>query len=137
MARPKKARTICSLPEIKDFNTTDNPSKSVLLTVDEYEAVRLIDYLGLTQNECAKQMDVARTTITAIYDSAKYKISDSIVNHKAVKIRGGDYEICPNSKYCCGHCGRNRCGRCNHGKCELCTGIFHERGRECYVMQYN
>lgn len=135
MARPKKTRTICSMPKTDEFNMCGNSKDTVKLTVDEYEAVRLIDYMGLTQNECARQMEVARTTITAIYDSAKYKISDSIINHKAVKIEGGDYELCSGAKYCCGHCGQNKCGRCNHGKCDRCTGIFHERGRECFVLQ--
>lgn len=137
MARPKKSRTICGVPKISSFNNGCNTKGTVELTVDEYEVVRQIDYLGLTQNECARQMQVARATIAAIYDTAKYKISDSMVNNKAVKIEGGDYEVCTGSKYCCGHCGQNRCGRCNHGKCDRCTGIFHERGRECYVLQYN
>lgn len=136
MSRPKKTRTICEIPRIKEFNCC-NSDKDVHLTIDEYETIRLIDYMGFTHLECAKQMNVARTTVTAVYDSAKYKISDSVINHKTVRIHDGDYKLCKNSKYCCGHCGQNKCGRCNHGECELCTGIFHERGRECYVLQYN
>ncbi|MCD7797208.1 MAG: DUF134 domain-containing protein [Clostridiales bacterium] len=133
MARPKKSRRICMQPQSAEFNVSPG-GKTISLSVDEYEAVRLIDYIGLTQNDCAKQMDVARTTITAIYDSAKYKLADSLINHKTVKAEGGDYMLCPNSKYCCGKCGQNRCGKCHHGDCDLCSGIFHERGRECFVL---
>ena len=41
------------------------------MTVDEYEAIRLIDLLGFTQEECAKQMSVARTTVQGIYAEAR------------------------------------------------------------------
>ncbi len=136
MARPKKSRRVCAVPDIKKFNGNCEKDE-ISITVDEYEAVRLIDYVGLTQQECAKQMQVARSTITAIYDNARYKISDSIVNSKPLKIEGGDYELCPNSKHCCGQCGKNRCLRCKHGTCERCIGIFHEPGKECFVIQYN
>ncbi len=137
MARPRKNRRICSIPDAKKFNKSYGSKDTIDITVDEYETVRLIDYVGLTQQECAKQMQVARSTITAIYDSARYKISDSIVNGKALEVDGGDFELCPNAKHCCGQCGKNRCGRCKHGTCDRCIGIFHEPGRECFVVQYN
>lgn len=137
MSRPRKHRRICSVPDEKNYNVNANKDKTIDITVDEYEVVRLIDYVGLTQQECARQMQVARSTITAIYDTVRYKISDSIVNSKAIKVEGGDYEVCPNSKHCCGQCGKNRCGRCKHGSCDRCIGIFHEPGMECFVVQYN
>lgn len=137
MSRPRKHRRVCSVPDEKNYNINANKDKTIDITVDEYEVVRLIDYVGLTQQECARQMQVARSTITAIYDAVRYKISDSIVNSKAIKVEGGDYEVCPNSKHCCGQCGKNRCGRCKHGSCDRCIGIFHEPGMECFVVQYN
>lgn len=137
MARPRKNRRICSVPNQKQFKSFDKGENTVDITIDEFEAVRLIDYVGLTQQECAKQMQVARSTITAIYDSARYKISDSLINNKSLNVEGGDFELCPNSKHCCGQCGKNRCGRCKHGTCDRCIGIFHEPGRECFVVQYN
>ncbi len=137
MSRPRKHRRVCSVPDEKNYNINANKDKTIDITVDEYEVVRLIDYVGLTQQECARQMQVARSTITAIYDTVRYKISDSIVNSKAIKVEGGDYEVCPNSKHCCGQCGKNRCGRCKHGSCDRCIGIFHEPGMECFVVQYN
>ena len=67
MARPRKHKRICKAPEIKSFNSEENAKDVVEITVDELETVRLIDFKGLTQQACAKQMQVARTTITSIY----------------------------------------------------------------------
>ena len=131
MARPKKSRTVCFEPNITEFVKIKNNKEFVELTVDEYETLRLIDYMGLTQLECALQMQVARSTIASIYENARYKISDSLVNGKSIKIGGGDYNLCANRKHCCGKFGTNTCGRCNHGACERCTGVFHHKGQEC------
>lgn len=136
MSRPRKRRRICSVPDKKYINMCGG-SGAVDMTVDEYEALRLIDYVGLTQQECARQMDVARSTITSIYENARYKLTDSLVNGKNIEISGGDYEVCSGRGHCCGQCGKNRCGRCKHGSCDRCIGIFHERGKECFVVQYN
>ena len=66
MARPKKARKVCFEPNIAELIKTKNGRGCVELTVDEYETLRLIDYMGLTQYECALQMEVARSTIATI-----------------------------------------------------------------------
>lgn len=134
MARPKKHKTICTLPARVSFNKSKKTQPYETLAVDEFEVIRLIDYKGLTQQECAKQMQVARSTVTAIYESARYKISSSIINDKAIVIDGGDYTLCKNSKSCCGHCGKSKCRYCKHGSCDNCIGIYHEPGRECYVF---
>lgn len=134
MARPRKHRRICHIPSVNEYNNGKSKNGAISITVDEYEAIRLIDYIGLTQQECAKQMQVARSTITAIYDSARYKISSSIVADKSLNVSGGDFEICENANHCCGQCGKNKCGRCRHGSCERCIGIFHESGQECYIF---
>lgn len=136
MARPRKHKRICKTPEISSFNSNENTKDVVEITVDELETVRLIDYKGLTQQECAKQMQVARTTITSVYESARYKISDSILQNKELKVNGGEYELCENSGYCCGQCGKSKCRLCRHGECANCIGIYHEPGRECFVVQH-
>ncbi len=136
MARPRKHKRICKAPEIKSFNSEENAKDVVEITVDELETVRLIDFKGLTQQACAKQMQVARSTITSIYENARYKISDSILCNKELRVNGGEYELCENSGYCCGQCGKSKCRHCKHGKCANCIGIYHEPGRECYVVQH-
>jgi len=63
--------------------------QEVCLTLDEYEAVRLADLVGLYQEEAAKKMNVSRQTFGNIIDSAHKKIADAIINAKALKIKGG------------------------------------------------
>ena len=93
----------------------------VRMTLDEYEAVRLIDYEGLTQEECAWQMGVARTTAQAIYGSARQKLARCLVEARELHIAGGEFELCDGQNHMC----RRRCcgGHCrekeekNHENC--------------------
>ncbi len=134
MARPRKHKRICEAPQERTFNAGKKSKPEIEMTVDEFEVLRLIDYAGLTQQECARQMQVARTTVTSVYESARYKLSSSLIDDKAVVVEGGDYEICESADFCCGQCGKSRCTHCKHGKCDNCIGIFHEPGRECYAF---
>ena len=96
MSRPTRCRRIARIPAFRSFSPDDvDPSESVSLTIDEYEALRLLDGEGLTQEECALRMNIARTTVTAIYDSARKKIADVIVNGKRLLIAGGCCEYEP------------------------------------------
>jgi predicted DNA-binding protein (UPF0251 family)/predicted Fe-Mo cluster-binding NifX family protein len=65
----------------------------VVLTLDEYEAVRLLDYCGLTQEECAIRMEVSRTTVTAIYDSARKKLAEVLVCGRGLRVYGGNVRL--------------------------------------------
>jgi len=97
MARPQKSRIVASIPNsdglIPTTYSLNSNCKKIVLTVDEYEAIRLIDYSGLTQEECAKSMEVSRPTITKIYESARYKLADGLVNEKPILIGGGNFII--------------------------------------------
>ena len=96
MPRPTRCRRIARIPAFRSFSPDDvDSSESVSLTIDEYEALRLLDGEGLTQEECALRMNIARTTVTAIYDSARKKIADVIVNGKRLLIAGGCCEYEP------------------------------------------
>lgn len=114
MARPKKMRCICEFPKSMEFKPFGDYADTVNLSFDEYEAFRLIDFLDFSQDECAKQMNVARSTVAAICQSARAKIADAIVNGKALVIYGGDVELCPNHSTCCGRCGQRDCEICGH-----------------------
>ena len=59
---------------------------TVDLNLDEYEVIRLVDLEGLTHEECAKHMDISRTTVTEIYESARKKLADFVVNAKQLNI---------------------------------------------------
>ena len=76
--------------------------------VDEYETIRLIDLEGFTQAECAEQMNVARTTVTAIYSRARRKLAKSLVMNKMLVIKGGEYKLCDDSEEGCGHGCQNQ-----------------------------
>lgn len=115
MARPMKWRKVCSLPESNQFGPLDSPEAEkhfVNMTVDEYETIRLIDLEGFTQEECAKQMSVARTTVQGIYAEARKKLAESLVNGKVLSIGGGEYRLCDETG---GGCGRG-CRRRGHGR---------------------
>lgn len=114
MARPRKWRKVCCLPESNRFGPLDIPiDQFIIMTVDEYETIRLIDLEGLTQEECAEQMHIARTTVQRIYSDARKKIAESLVNGKLLRIEGGDYKLCNGLGKSCGSgsCHRQRFGR--------------------------
>ena len=109
MARPCRWRRICTEPEFDRFVPEGIPSpESITLTVDEYEAVRLIDLMKYTHEQCAAQMDISRTTATEIYESARTKIADSLIGGKTLVIAGGRYRLCDGTgPLCCHRCRRN------------------------------
>lgn len=95
MARPIKCRRVCHFPEILEFSPTgDVNGEPVILTIDEFETIRLIDKEGLSQRECGTQLGVGRTTAQKIYETARKKIADALVLGRSLKIEGGDIDLC-------------------------------------------
>lgn len=115
MARPRKRRRVCCMPQSNLFgslNAAIDMEHIVTMTVDEYETIRLIDLEGFTQEECAKQMNIARTTVQGMYNTARKKLAESLVNGKALRIEGGEYKLCNEGENPCGNgCLRRKCGR--------------------------
>ena len=96
MPRPVKYRRIGQMPVYRSFSPDDvTDAETVQMTVDEFETIKLLDGNGLTQCECASRMHIARTTVTAIYDSARKKVADALVNGKQLLIVGGCCEYEP------------------------------------------
>ncbi len=113
MSRPQKQRKVCTLPVSTKFEPQNTCGKNSLnMTIDEYESIRLIDFEGLTQQECAQQMEVARTTVQAIYASARKTLAACIVNGHSLTIGGGEYKVCEHRNRSCG-CGCC-CRRCRN-----------------------
>ena len=118
MVRPRKWRRVCSLPKVYKFGPIDiskDVSESIIMTVEEYETIRIMDLEGLNQEKCADAMGVARSTVQRIYDDARKKIADSLINGKILKIEGGDYKLCSDfgDKENCDGC---TCNRHRHGR---------------------
>ena len=110
MPRPQKCRMICTAPISAGFlpladgdrsDRTDPPDASVIMGIDEYETIRLMDLEGLTQAQCAGRMGIARTTVTRIYDAARKKIADALVHGKGLAIKGGQVNYCDGERPDC------------------------------------
>ena len=94
--RPKKIRWIKCAPQERCFKPLCKPLsrlKSVYLTIDEFEAVRLACFEKLKQVQAAKLMKISRPTFSRILTSAQTKIADGLVNIKAMRSEGGCCQI--------------------------------------------
>ena len=100
MPRPSKCRKVCRLPKYSYFTAPHATPIScsdigkIALHLEEYETIRLIDYMGLTQEECAKHMGVSRGTAQSIYMDARKKIARFLVEGLPLQLIGGHYELC-------------------------------------------
>lgn len=96
MPRTRKCRKICGFPDYYSFIPEDAEAGNIgtiMLSLDEFETIRLLDYEGLNQEQCAARMGVARTTVTAMYESARKKLISAVVEGKRLCIAGGNIEI--------------------------------------------
>lgn len=119
MARPQKKRCICSIPRVNAFTPQGcEADGTVSLTYDEYEVIRLLDYGQMTQEQCAKRMQISRPTVTRIYDEARSKMAEMLVRGRALTIGGGDVYVCPAMRPECE--GEEHCCRRNK---ELSRGV--------------
>lgn len=103
MPRPRKCRKVCHFPQTREFvpSGSSDEKQAVILTVDEYETIRLIDKLGLSQEQCSELMKIARTTVQQIYSSARRKLADVLVDGLPLRIEGGDYILCDGGDSSC------------------------------------
>ncbi len=109
MARPQRRRRICREPAYPAFSPdgVPNPAPTVL-TLDEFEVIRLVDLEGQTHEQAAGQMEISRSTATEIYESARRKMADSLVNGHRLLIAGGSYRLCDGTAP---GCPKGRCHR--------------------------
>ena len=113
MPRPHKPRNICKMPEYFVFGPKGikmSKLNNVEMPIDELETIRLIDLLDYTQEEAAAQMNVARTTVQRIYNIARKKLAQSIIEGKVIVIEGGKIVLCDED-------------------CESCLGDIRMRNR--------
>lgn len=89
MPRPCRQRRVRGKPGACFFKPAGIPRKNLqesVLNFAEFEAVRLKDYLGLEQNECAQKMEVSQPTFHRILVLARKKIAQAIVKGNVIKI---------------------------------------------------
>jgi len=107
MAKPKKDRRVQLPPSVVYFKPQGIPMVQLeqeVLTVDEYEAIRLVDKDGLDQQQAAKRMGISRATCARIVESAHKKVAKALTEGKAIRIEGGNVVLKQN-RYRCLNCG--------------------------------
>ncbi len=94
MPRPKRPRFIESHPHVQGF-TPDGIAHTgdTILSIEEFEAIRLSDYLGLDQSKAAEQMNISRQTFGRILKQARFTLSQALVTGKRLRVTGGCYEM--------------------------------------------
>lgn len=136
MARPSRCRRICTEPAYDCFSPDGIlTGETIQMSVDEYETIRLIDLNQCTHEQCAAQMGISRTTVTEIYESARYKLADSLIHGKKLYISGGNYRLCDGTEAFCCH---KTCRRANvsaqsiriqrKGEHEMRVAVTYENG---------
>ncbi|MDD5648353.1 MAG: DUF134 domain-containing protein [Dehalococcoidia bacterium] len=103
MPRPRKCRRIAFMPGINYYKPAGVPLRflnEVCLSFEELESVRLKDLEDLDQEQSAERMNISRSTFQRILESARKKIADALLNGKAIRIEGGNFETLP-QRYVC------------------------------------
>jgi predicted DNA-binding protein (UPF0251 family) len=113
-------------PGVTFFKPQGIPLRSLehkVITIDEMEAMRLSDFLGLNQEEVAKQMQVSRPTVTRMLARAHKSVADALAHGKAIRIEGGDYRLVGQV---CRYCGHQEAAPAKEGEdsqaCSKCQG---------------
>jgi len=140
MPRPKLIRRVTSSPDVTYSNPRGIPLASleeVIVNVDEFEAVRLKDLLDMEQEEAAARMGISQPTFHRLLLSARRKISDAIVNGRAIRIEGGAFRVAATGGT--GRFGRRRGLAAGPGGFCICPNCRHmephRTGEPCYAMK--
>lgn len=151
MPRPEKKRIVSSPPLFSSFKPTGvgrRNLKPIIMSLDEYEAVRLADYQGLDHVEAAALMEISRSTFTRLIEKARAKVARFIIEGNELSIEGGNIHFRGNIIRCldcehmfrtsieqvlteCPSCGSKKlldvAGGFGHGRC--CSEHNRSRGR--------
>ena len=108
MPRPQDNRIVLEPPlfsEFKPMGVIGINLEQILLTLDEFEALRLADFMGLKHAEAADEMEISRSTFTRLIEKARKKIADFLIQGKLLTIEGGSIHFRNNIIHCqdCGH----------------------------------
>ncbi len=148
MPRPQDNRIVHEPPlysEFKPMGVRGRNLEQILLTLDEFEAFRLADFIGLSHAEAADEMEISRSTFTRLVEKARKKIADFLIQGKLLTIEGGSIHFRNNIIHCqdCGHMFKTNidnaiteCPAC-HSKnlLNLAGGFGH--GKCCHFRHQN
>ncbi len=98
MPRPVRKRIVGFQPEVTYFKPAGIPLTSLeetKLTIEEFEALRLKDKEGLDQETAAEKMGISQPTFHRLIAGARKKLTEAIVDGKAIRIEGGNFEFKP------------------------------------------
>jgi uncharacterized protein len=126
MSRPRCCRRIAGRPPCSMFKPAGIPAtalEKVTLGLDEMEALRLADLLGLYQEDAARQMNVSRQTFGRIIDVAHKKVAEALTAGKVLCIEGGIIEVARKRVFRCRACKARwelPCGTGRPNECPKC-----------------
>ena len=108
MPRSKMQRIVHRPPlytEFKPVGVRRLSLDSIELSIDEYEAIRLADNIGMNHNDAADEMEISRSTFSRLIEKARKKIAEFIIEGKQLQIDGGNIHFRGNIIKCnsCGH----------------------------------
>lgn len=107
MARPKCCRRVTGEPDCRVFKPVGASCaalEEMVLSIDEFEAIRLADLEGLYQEQAAERMNVSRQTFGRIIESARRKVAQVLAGGLALRIEGGAIEMPGQSMFRCNQC---------------------------------
>ncbi len=113
----------------------------VVLSMEELEALRLIDLEGLYQQDAAEEMEISRPTIQRMVNEARAKVVGALLSGSIIRIEGGNYILRKSGgMHRCGRCGkqfaRRECEETGTCRCPACDRHQH-RGARCRRRQAN
>lgn len=135
--RPQKHRCVKFDPATTYFKPNKIPLYNLeekSLTIDELETIRLCDFLGKSHEEAGASMQVSRATIGRIIQKARKKIAEALIFGKAIKIKGGQYQIPKEDCLCCDKCSYVD-KTAGSRKCPKCT-IERRKKKKCCEFSY-
>ena len=148
MPRPRNNRIVHEPPvftEFKPVGIARRDLREVLLTLDEFEAMRLADFIGLSHEEGADEMGISRSTFSRLIEKSRKKIAEFIFLGRLMRIDGGNIHFRKNIIQCfnCGHMLKlnidspiTECPECHSEKLiNLAGGFGH--GECCRTRNFN